>query len=213
MEALTLEELKNLLGIKTDQELISECISGNAQAWEILIERYRSLIYSIIIKYRFSEYDADDIFQATCLKLLEKLSELHQHEKFRSWLITTVVRQCWRAKKRQKQESQFPNHFETDEYDLLYNVMPESILLDEGLIEIERRHQIEVAFQRLPERCQELLRHLFICDPPTSYKDISEQTGINFTSIAPTRSRCLEKLKLFFEEEIGKHKLSLPKEH
>lgn len=204
MEIITLKETINLLSTKTDQELISECVSGSAAAWEVLIERYRSLIYSITIKYRFSDYDADDIFQSTCLKLLEKLSDLRQYEKFRSWLITTVIRQCWRVQKRQRQESSF-NPFENDDKDLLWNIMIE-ISVDEGLIEIERHHQIETAFSRLPSKCQELLNHLFLYDPPTSYKEISEQMGINFTSIAPTRSRCLEKLKQLFEEESKKTK-------
>jgi RNA polymerase sigma factor (sigma-70 family) len=205
METITLKETVNLLTTKTDQELISECLCGNAAAWEVLIERYRSLVYSITLKYRFSEYDADDIFQSTCLKLLEKLPDLRNYEKFRSWLITTVVRQCWRMQKRQRQEISSFNLFEGDDKDSMWNILIE-ISLDEGLVEIERHHQIETAFSRLPDRCQQLLNHLFLYDPPTSYKEISEQMGINFTSIAPTRSRCLEKLKQLFQEESKQSK-------
>lgn len=187
----------------SDKELIAACLEGKLWAWEALIERYRSLIFSIPIKYGFSEQDAADIFQATCVKLLEKLPDLHDHEKLRSWFITTVIRQCWRLRKRQRQEptltSLTTDNGEEPGWDLAADALP----VDERLIEIERKYLIQRAFAQLPERCQELLRYLFFHDPPVSYKEISTALGIAFDSIGPVRGRCLEKFKLLYEREAG----------
>lgn len=184
---------------KSDAELIADCLSGNALAWEVLVERYRSLVYSIPIKYGLGGQDADDIFQSTWVKLLEKLPELRKHEKIRSWIITTVVRQCWHVKRKHHHEFSFNAYSDEEELDFVDS----ETLVDERMIEIERRHQMETAFSRLPERCKKLLHYLFFREPPASYKDISAEMGITFTSIAPTRSRCLEKLLALYEEEMG----------
>lgn len=183
----------------SDQELIEECLAGDILAWDELIERYRALIYSIPINYGFSEDDADDIFQVTCTKLLEKLPKLRRHEKFRSWLITMVVRHCWRIRQRQRQETPMVDLLRDDEeFDLAADLpSPETSLID-----LEQQHLMESAFTMLPQQCRQLLGYLFFYDPPPSYKEVAAETGISFNSIAPIRSRCLEKLKSFFEKEM-----------
>lgn len=183
---------------KSDPELIADCLSGSASAWEALVERYRSLVYSIPIKYGIDGQDADDIFQSTWVRLLEKLPELRKHEKIRSWIITTVVRQCWRIRRKSRYELSLKDYNEEEQEFVISDT-----LIDEKLIELEQQHQMEVAFSRLPERCKRLLSYLFFRDPPASYKDISAEMGITFTSIAPTRSRCLDKLLALYEEEMG----------
>lgn len=55
-----------------DARLVKECFLGNEEAWSALIEKYKALIYSIPIKYRLSQHDASDVFQATCLEDLRK---------------------------------------------------------------------------------------------------------------------------------------------
>jgi len=66
------------------------------------------------------------------------------------------------------------------------------------------KQRLWAAFQRLPDRCRELLRVL-IADPPLSYTEISAMFGIAIGSIGPTRGRCLRQLRELFtlEEELG----------
>src|SRR5215467_7498942 len=86
----------NRMSTKTDPELVEECLSGEAAAWEALVFRYQRLIYSIPVKLGFSQDDAADVFQSICLKLVEKLETLRDHSKLGSWLITATTRECWR---------------------------------------------------------------------------------------------------------------------
>ncbi|MEW6730628.1 MAG: sigma-70 family RNA polymerase sigma factor [Acidobacteriota bacterium] len=183
---------------QSDQELIAACLTGSVSAWEALIQRYRSLIYSIPRRYGFSDQDVADIFQSICVTLLEKLPELRDHDKFRAWLITVVVRQCWWVRRHQRQELPIIGVLDNEE-EFGWELAAETPPLDHWLIELERKHQIQTAFARLPERCQQLLRYLFFREPPASYKEIAEETGIAIDSIGPTRSRCLEKFKQLFD--------------
>ena len=79
---------------RTDAELVSMCLKGDAEAWEALITRYRRLIYSVPVRFGFSTADAADVFQAVCLKLIEHLHEVKDETKVSAWLITTTTRQC-----------------------------------------------------------------------------------------------------------------------
>src|SRR5262249_30537380 len=81
---------------KTDPELVEDCLNGDSAAWEVLVFRYQRLIYSIPVKLGFSQDDAADVFQSICLKLVEKLETLRDHNKLGSWLITATTRECWR---------------------------------------------------------------------------------------------------------------------
>jgi DNA-directed RNA polymerase specialized sigma24 family protein len=54
------------------------------------------------------------------------------------------------------------------------------------------------AFRRLPVKCRVLLRVL-LSDPPPSYAEVSEALDIPIGSIGPSRSRCLERLRVASE--------------
>ena len=47
--------------IWSDERLVEECIRGNQDAWSVLIEKYKKLIYSIPVKWQLPREDANDI--------------------------------------------------------------------------------------------------------------------------------------------------------
>ena len=69
---------------KTDPELVEDCLNGDSAAWEALVFRYQRLIYSIPVKLGFTQDDAADVFQSICLKLVEKLETLRDHNRLGS---------------------------------------------------------------------------------------------------------------------------------
>ena len=94
--------------LHTDRQLVEACLKGDREAWEVLIIRYQRLIYSIPVKHGFSPVDAADIFQSVCVKLIERLSTLRDHDRVSSWLITTTTRECWRLVSERRREQQAP---------------------------------------------------------------------------------------------------------
>ena len=63
-----------------DERLVQECLSGDEQAWNRLIDKYKRLIYSIPVKYALSPEDAADVFQAVCVDLFTNLQKLRKVE-------------------------------------------------------------------------------------------------------------------------------------
>ena len=96
----------------TDTTLIDACLQGEEQAWAMLITRYSRLIYSIPIRFGFPQTIADEIFQETCLALLEGLHTLQNQDRLSSWLMTVSRRSCIR-RMRQKSEVEMDEEWET----------------------------------------------------------------------------------------------------
>jgi RNA polymerase sigma factor (sigma-70 family) len=177
-----------------DSQLIEACINGEEQAWTTLIERCSRLIYTIPLRFGFSKMVADEIFQETCLILLEGLDSLQQSERVRSWLVTVCKRVCIQHM-RQKKDVESLDMMDVD------GRFPE---LDNELIQLEQQYIVQEALMRLPERCQYLIKAMFFDDPPATYEDIAEVLSISKGSIGPTRSRCLDKLHQELEN-LGHH--------
>lgn len=172
----------------TDNVLIDACLQGEEQAWASLITRYSRLIYSIPIRFGFPQTIADEIFQETCLALLEGLHTLQNQDRLSSWLMTVSRRSCIR-RMRQKKEVEMDEDWETA-------VPANDPPLESSLIQLEQDHLIHQALATMSPRCQELLTALFLTEPAPSYEEITEQFNIPIGSIGPYRSRCLKKLRL-----------------
>src|SRR5271163_2650079 len=78
---------KKALAPWSDERLVRECLSGSEEAWSLLIEKYKALIYSIPVKYRLPPHEAADVFQSTCLELLHRLPELREPRALPEWLM------------------------------------------------------------------------------------------------------------------------------
>jgi len=184
-----------------DKELIAACLDGNREAWEALILRYQRLIYSIPIKTRLSPDDAADVFQSVCLKMMENLASLRDHEKMVSWLITTTTRECWRlSARRRRNTSQEIGDDETA--DRMSELPDQTPLADQEMVALEQQQIIRHALARLPERCAKLLHLLFYQKDEMSYADIARQIKIPVSSIGPTRARCLSKLRKILDGKL-----------
>jgi len=165
----------------SDALLIERCLQDDSFAWEALIRRYQSLIYSVPIRYRFSLPDAADVFQSVCVILMEKLKTLRHTETLSSWLFITTRRECWKFQKKRSREVELEtNPMEAE---------------DTAADEVVLQHEVRQGLEKLSEKCRELLNALYFEDPPWSYEQITERMRIPFGSIGPSRARCLERLK------------------
>lgn len=178
---------------RTDADIIRQCRSGDQSAWDELVARYQRLIYAIPRRAGLTEEQAADVFQEVFLTLFEKLDEIEQPEKIRSWIVTTAKFKTW-ATVRSSKGLYSPESEEEMEQEMA-NLADASPLADEILIELEQQHLIRTALEQLEERCQKILSMLYLQVAAASYSEVAEAVGVGETSISPLRSRCLKKLE------------------
>jgi RNA polymerase sigma-70 factor, ECF subfamily len=72
--------------------LVRRCISGDAAAWEEIVQQYNRRIYNICYRFTGSANDADDLTQEVFIKIYRTLSSYDVNRgAFMTW-VTTVTR-------------------------------------------------------------------------------------------------------------------------
>ncbi len=169
--------------------LVTRARAGDKQAWDVLVERYAPLVWSICRRYRLGGADADDVGQNVWLQLVDHLDRIRDPAALPGWLATTTRRECSRVLRAAPRTH-------AGGYGLHAGNIPDeqSEMAEVELLLAERSAALREAFTHLPPSCQQLIA-LLIEDPPVPYAEISARLGIPVGSIGPTRRRCLEKLR------------------
>jgi RNA polymerase sigma factor (sigma-70 family) len=185
--------MKSTAAAEDDVRLVRECLSGSEEAWSLLIEKYKALIYSIPVKCGLPPHEAADVFQVTCMELLVRLPELRQPRALPQWLIQVAYHQCCLWKRRSQRmlssdspddvpEPQVPATAET----LVQQVHEEQILRD--------------AIATLTPQCRRLVELLFFETPPRPYREVAGELGVAAGSIGFIRQKCIERLRRKLDE-------------
>ncbi len=87
-------DLKNPGQIMTaDEELIRRVLGGKTDDFSVLVERYQSMVFGIIMRQVQSRDIADEIAQETFIKAYKNLSGFRSKAKFSTWLIRIALNQ------------------------------------------------------------------------------------------------------------------------
>jgi RNA polymerase sigma factor (sigma-70 family) len=176
-----------------DTRLVKECIAGNEEAWSLLIDKYKALIYSIPVKYGLPPHEASDVFQSTCMELLTRLPQLREPRALPKWLMQVAHHQCHRVKRQQQRlvsrdaEPALPD--------------PEIPAIAETLVQQTQEEQmLREAMDSLTPQCRRLVELLFFETPPRPYTEVAEELGLAVGSIGFTRQKCIERLRRNLDE-------------
>ena len=176
-----------------DVRLVKDCLGGSEEAWELLIEKYKALIYSIPVKYGLPPQEAADIFQTTCLELLARLGELREVRALPKWLIQVAHHQCWQWQHRSQRLVSRDSEASPAE--------PEVPPVAESLLhEAEQEQMLRAALAGLTPQCRQLVEALFFEEQARPYSQIAAEFNLAVGSIGFIRQKCLERLRKRLEE-------------
>jgi RNA polymerase sigma factor (sigma-70 family) len=175
--------------IEPVDSLIARARQGDSIAWGELVDRYAGLVWSVCRRHRLSDADAADASQTVWLRLTEHLDEIRNPAGLASWLYTTAGRACLRIIEDRRRQV-LPGVG----YDFDIAADAEFTAPDRDLLAGELHLALLAAIAELPERHRQLLA-LLLHDPPLSYQDISDRTGMPIGTIGPTRGRIMDRLR------------------
>ena len=193
MTPVSIKAKKNVRGARSDTRLVAECVSGNEEAWSLLIEKYKALIYSIPVKYGLPQHEAADVFQATCAELLLRLPELRDPRALPKWLMQVTHHQCFRWKRQQQRFVSRDAEPELPE--------PETPAIAESLVQQTQEEQmLREAMAALSPQCRRLVELLFFEIPPRPYAKVAAELDLAVGSIGFTRQKCIERLRRHLDD-------------
>ncbi|MFW5644746.1 MAG: RNA polymerase sigma factor [Bacteroidota bacterium] len=189
--------------IKNDYELVTEFINGRQESIEILVNRYKSKVYTYIMLIVKNEQLAQDIFQDTFIKVIQSLKKgkYKDNGRFPSWVIRIAHNLIIDHFRKEKQLNTMSNDdYETD----IFNSKKMSDKnVEDNLIEGQIQSDVRKLIEKLPDDQKEviLLRHY----GGLSFKEIADQTDVSInTALGRMRYALINLRKL-----IEKHNISL----
>jgi RNA polymerase sigma factor (sigma-70 family) len=180
-----------------DPRLVKECLAGNEDAWSLLIDKYKALIYSMPVKYGLPPHEAADVFQSTCMELLIRLRELREPKALPKWLMQVAHHQCYRVKRQAQRLVSRDAEPDLPE--------PETPAIAETLVQQTQEEQmLREAMGTLTPQCRRLVELLFFETPARPYAQVAAELGLALGSIGFTRQKCIERLRRNLDE-LGFH--------
>jgi RNA polymerase sigma factor (sigma-70 family) len=169
--------------------LVAAAAQGDEEVWGELVDRYTPLLVSVLLRFRLSSAERQDVAQTVWLRLIEHLGSLREPRALPQWLITTAKREALRSATASTRMR--PTDLQDEAW--ASRLVSEDDQ-DADLVRSERHAALLEGFAVLSPRQRQLLLMLSE-DPPVPYAEISRRTGIPVGAIGPTRARALERLR------------------
>lgn len=193
--------MKNL-NVMTDEELAMDYVNGNNRAFDELLFRHQSKLFSYILFVVRDREIADDLFQETFVKVITKLQEgkYSPSGKFSAWMMRiahNVIMDLYRGQKVQKivdtsDDNDLSNISTNDFYsmDIESHYVNAQVLKDvKKLMNFLPASQREVVYMRYYQQL--------------SFKEIAEMTNVSInTSLGRMRYAILNLRRMVKENEI-----------
>jgi RNA polymerase sigma factor (sigma-70 family) len=183
---------ERMVPVKSDGELLRGCLENREEDWNLLVNKYKNLVYSIPYRYGLSQEEAADIFQSVFLDLIVELPNLRNPNALPKWLMQVTAHRCFHHKRRNKRMV-----FQEEE------PFPETIVLsqvDVTFCELEEEQMLRAAIAGLSPRCRDLIQMIFFEEPKRPYREVAASLGLATGSIGLLRQKCLDCLKKRLED-------------
>lgn len=170
--------------------LFSAYRDGDEAKMADLVAILTPILWHTVRSVRLDVATAEDVLQTVWLTLVRKADTITEPQAVLQWMVVTTRREAWRAAKvaRRVKVEDFDSAVGQDQ-----QASPDSV--EDDIIAGDTRARLWAQIQKLPQRCQALLRVIAFADRP-DYAEIARTLGMPQGSIGPTRGRCLAKLRL-----------------
>ncbi len=165
---------------------IERTLAGDTNAFSVLVERYQSLVFSLVIRMVRHRQDAEDVAQDVFVKAYSSLANFRGESRFSTWLCriayTTAVSHI-RRQRPDRAGVEIQNEHDTCEAD------------DEHSLHEERLQQLQRSLTQLPSDDASLLTLYYQHD-----KTVDEVASITGLSVANVKVRLHRIRKKLYEE-------------
>ena len=187
---------------KSDQELIHAYIDGNESGLEVLLDRYKSKIYTSIYLQVKDEHLAEDIFQETFIKVINtlKAGRYNDEGKFLPWVMRIAHNMVIDHFRREKRA---PSVINADGFDIFEVLQFADDSAESKMVRDQRDIDLRKIIQLLPDDQKEVLIMRHFCE--MSFKEIADITEVSINTALGRMRYALSNLRKMIEE----HNMSL----
>lgn len=169
-----------------DIALIRNCLKGNTDTYELLVDKYKEMIYTMAYRMTGDSEAADDIAQESFISAYGALKEFKGNSKFSTWLCSIALNKCRDHLKSLKPYVPLDDIEETAH--CCSGITPEHELVGKQLM-----NELQSALNALPEEYREaiVLKHIEGLD----YKEMELLLNVRADTLKVRTHRAREMMK------------------
>jgi RNA polymerase sigma-70 factor (ECF subfamily) len=187
----------------TDERLLAAFLAGDAQAFEVLVVRYRTPIYNLLLRSVRDRQAASDLLQEVFLRVIQRADKFHGSAKFSTWVFTIArnltVDHARRMQHRRHRSLDAPAGAASGGSDgqatgpLVDRVSGTDIGGERAVDSQEIQRRVAAAVELLPSEQREvfLMRQL----QGLPYQDIADVVGVPVNTVKSRMRYALERLQ------------------
>ncbi len=179
----------------TDQEIIAAVLKGNTGQFSHLVDRYKTMVYTLTIRMLQNREEAEEAAQDTFIKAYGSLTKFKGQSKFSTWIYRVAYNCCLDRIKKNKRQY---NTVSIDDYN--YNSIKS---LDDALGQMEtdeRNKTIRGCMSLLPYKDAFILT-LFYYEEQ-SLDEIAKSMGLTVNNVKVKLFRGRKRLASILKEKL-----------
>ena len=90
-----------------DNHHIQLVLSGNTDAFSVLVDRYKNMVFTLCLKMVSNKEEAEDLAQDSFIKVYKSLKSFKGESRFSTWLYKITYHTCLDRIKKLKIEQRF----------------------------------------------------------------------------------------------------------
>ena len=186
----------------TDEALVASYAEGSNEAFDILLNRYRSKVFSYIFHIVKNQDVADDIFQETFVKIIMTIKQGRYVEtgKVSAW-VTRIARNLVIDYFRQEKSENLIS-IDNDDVDLLNRRDLSDSTIEDNMVQTQICNDIRRLIHSLPDSQRNVIEMRFYQN--MSFKEIADATNVSInTALGRMRYALMHIRKLAKENNIA----------
>lgn len=192
-----------------DSELIAQYRNGSEAAFDLLVDRYQSKVFTTIYLIVKDQYVAEDLLQDVFVKVVQTIhSDRYSEEgKFQPWLMRiahNLAIDYFRKSKR------YPTILMEDGSNLFNSLMFAEASIEDHRMKEETLEMVKKLIEELPDTQKEVLVMRHYLD--MSFQEIADQTGVSInTALGRMRYALIHLRKKMKQLNFAYDKIIYPK--
>lgn len=179
----------------SDQHYIDKVLQGQTNAFAVLVDRYKDMIFTLALKMVKNREEAEEVSQDTFIKIFNSLNKFKGDSKFSTWIYKIAYNTCLDRLKKSKKEDlnisidDFSSH--------LIKTMDTALSV---LEDKERKQTIQNCLNLLPSEENFLLTLFYFEDQ--NLEEIGKIMSINANNVKVKLFRSRQKLAVILKKQL-----------
>jgi RNA polymerase sigma factor (sigma-70 family) len=176
--------------------IINQVKSGDKEAFSLVVDKYKDMVYTICLKMLTVDADAADAAQEVFVKVYRSMAGFREKSKFSTWIYRIAYNHCISVIRKKVKIID------------LVDELPDGDVGNEDVSGLdllsgeERKHYLQLAIEALPET-DAVVVTLFYYDE-LSLEEIAEVTGLTSSNIRIKLHRSRKKMYQVLKEKLKK---------